>query len=213
MKSIRNHQQSTWLLERVPKPNDPADQLGPLVDQAALEGNGRCVQDEFTMAWGDTISEKQNNRIRIISHNIAGFPISRRKADNKPKEISIKELMNYTEADIALWQEINYNPSNLQTTEQMHERSKFWFDQLQTTIATNTHEEENPRRFLSGGTAIWSVNSLSSRSGSRVNDTSGLGRWASVKLNGEGDHSVRVFSIYCPTRNVENFDSAHNHKF
>lgn len=190
--------------------HDPADHLGPLGDQAALGGNGLQVQETFTKAWGDTIGEKQNNSIRIISHNIAGFPISRRKSANTPKEISIKELMNYSEADIALWQELNYNEKQISVTENMHERCKYWFDQLQTTVATNMHEEDNPKKFLSGGTAIWTVNAISSRAGDRIRDNKELGRWASIKINGEGDHCVRVFSVYCPTRNVDDFDSAHN---
>lgn len=188
----------------------PADHLGPLNDQAALEGNGLQEEENFTQAWGDTIFEKKRSNIRIICHNIAGFPISRRELANKNKEISIKELINHTDTDVALWQEINYNENRINTAESMHERCKYWFRQLQTTIATNSHEKDNPRTFLSGGTAIWALDAMASRAGDRKHDESGLGRWTSIKLHGEGDHCVRVFSVYCPTRNVDDYDSAHN---
>ena len=152
--------------------------------------------------FGDEMDKKHDKTIRLISHNINGYPLQ-----DIGKERLLQDLTIQTDADIMLWQEININWPAVGQNESLQDRCKGWFRQLHSRVARNEFEKNKTRRHLHGGTAVWTKDGTAARTQGSSSDS--LGRWSSVCIVGLGGLQTRIFSVYRPVVNNTSLFSFH----
>ena len=144
--------------------------------------------------WGNPMTEKDENNVRICMENVNNITSM---IDGNHKLDQAKAWLIKNDVDVACWIELGVPWHRRRLKEKLKSIMKCssWNAQL-TVTANNIHEETGRRQF--GGTATMAFNSIvATVAGSGV-DTSGLGRWSWIKLQGKHGKSTTIITAYCP---------------
>ena len=146
--------------------------------------------------FGDSLLEKEDSTIRIVSQNINCIGVS---THNNPKQEQIKSWLIENAVDIIGWQETGVSFHMVSKNRRLPERMKDprWTKQ-RTSSYNNTHERVS--RFQYGGTAVMTVDEAAHRVKTTGGDPTGLGRWSWILFEGKHKHLVRVISAYVPCK-------------
>ena len=117
--------------------------------QTSLRG-GSYGHRQFS-AWGDTITTKQPETLRIGFQNINTFPDSSRA----PKNGQLHDLISNNEFDIFGMAEVNRHWKNVPADRGIHEQTWTWFEHKHISYSFNK-EERPANEFQVGGTAVFS---------------------------------------------------------
>ena len=146
--------------------------------------------------FGDHLSEKDPDDIRIVSQNINCLGIS--TINNPKQERAINWLIRH-EVDIIGWQEIGIAFHMLPHSKRLAERLKDprWTKQR---ISSTHNKHEKVDSFQYGGTAMATFDEPAHRVHSTGGDTTGLGRWSWITFNGKNNVTTRIISAYVPCK-------------
>jgi exonuclease III len=148
---------------------------------------------EHENRFGDHITPKPNNTLRIGFQNIGGFPLDK----NKHKETIIRCGITHWEFDIFGLAETNTDWRLMDENSKLYFRTKEWWEYLHISFGYNcTSKPITARQF--GGTALFSINKSSHRVAAKGHDPTQLGRWAWTLYRGKNNHTLRVISAYRP---------------
>jgi hypothetical protein len=149
--------------------------------------------DLYIGTFGDVISCKQNNIVRLGFQNVGGFPAQRRKI----KEDIIRLGLHKWEFDIFGFAETNVDWRTLKEEEKLPFRTSEWWDTQHVSWSHNrTCPPRQTRQF--GGTALFSINQAAHRAIEKGWDKSNLGRWTWTRFQGRNDQMLRVVTAYRP---------------
>ncbi len=142
---------------------------------------GLQKEDSCVGMFGDCVSVKNENTLRIGFQNAGGFPTKL----GKLKEDAIHHGLVKWEFDIFGMIEMNLNWRMLPEQENLPiTRTKEWWNQQHVSWTHNrTFEPRQPRQY--GGAAIFSANKAAHRAVEKSYDESNLGRWVWTRYNGE----------------------------
>ena len=146
--------------------------------------------------WGNTLETKQEGTIRITMENINNIP-SRR--DHNLKLDNGKKWLVENDVDIACWIETGVPWHKRHKHERLPElmREDAWDHQI-TITSNNVHDDCGTRQF--GGTATMLFDHVASTMNGSGYDSSGLGRWSWVQLQGKFGISTTIVTAYCPCK-------------
>ena len=163
--------------------------------QTDLEGNNILEQD--TGAFGDRITNKHPDLIRIAFQNINLLPQRAHHPKNRHLFTSLKKL----DIDLFCCSETGLCWQLLPPEDQWTERARPYFRRFRSSVANNRTEIpiSKPRQF--GGTAILATDNLAHRITSTGRDPTGLGRWTWMKIQG-GTAVIRIISAYRPVHGI-----------
>jgi endonuclease/exonuclease/phosphatase family metal-dependent hydrolase len=161
--------------------------------QTSLKGN---VTDKSNVnPWGDKLSKKTGNILRIGCRNIHHLP----QFSNHSKNQEIISDIKDAELDILGLSETNLDWRLLPTQDQPSNRWKGSFRQQRISVAQNTKDSPFEKTQY-GGNAMISQGELSQRLTAQGKDPKGLGRWVSQSFQGKSNKSLTVFSVYRPVK-------------
>jgi hypothetical protein len=122
--------------------------------------------------FGDFITKKEENVLRIGFQNIGGFPTDK----GKHKEGILRHGITKWEFDIFGCAETNIDWRLVPEENKLVFRTKGWWETLHLSWAFNsTMQPVTPRQF--GGTALFSIGPAAHRVVEKGSDASNLGRW------------------------------------
>jgi len=150
------------------------------------------TSDSMLDYWGDPMSTKSDNTIRIFSQNVNGFSIPKNDFTGGSFSTFYQQLLP-SDFDIICCQELNLDTNQptlrrLLSSITSRHFSKGIFTCSQTP-GSHTHSFYKP-----GGTSITLTSSISSRLHETRNDP--WGRWTGVILNGRSPIKIAIYSIY-----------------
>ena len=121
-------------------------------------GTGRLkttTENEHIRDHGDKLEEKSNNKMRIITIQMNGYPISSLGARGRTKMMVLEDLIKEAEPDIILTQEENRKWEIVER----RDMPKYKFDHMGivTNHETNKKEDLISGTHLQGGNAIWMI--------------------------------------------------------
>ncbi len=143
--------------------------------------------------FGDIITKKETNTLRIGFQNIGGFSTTANRAKD---DIICGEISKF-EFDIFGMAEINVDWRLSREDEKLYTRTKEGWEQLHLSFTFNTTAAPIKHQQF-GGTAIFSLSKASHRVISKGQDESNLGRWCWTRYRGKQDQSLRIISAYRP---------------
>jgi hypothetical protein len=135
-----------------------------------------------TNYFGDNITIKGKNTLRIAFQNIGGFP---------------SQGLSQWNFDIFGLVETNVDWRKLSEENKLWSRTREWWEHLHISHSHNTtFPPLTDRQF--GGTAIFTINHIAHHVFEKGYDNSGLGRWSWTKLRGKNGHVLMIISAYRP---------------
>ena len=144
--------------------------------------------------WGNQFRPKEEHHLRIIFQNINRFPMLK----NDPKNASIREFMNGTQADIVGMAEMGMCWHWLPMKERLWEQTRGWFELIKMIASYNRHDNKHPPISQWGSTSLWSLHNAAHHAIDSGHDPFGLGRWTWTRYRGRGNITLRVISAYRP---------------
>ena len=151
--------------------------------------------DQQNKDWGTTYKEKAANTIRIWYTNPNGLGVN----PMGPKSHSTFSFLHHSsKADIICLAETNLNWPILQYNSRLNNRIRAFFREFYSSASNNKHETFNKSQ--RGGTCTIAVNQITHRVHRSGIDTSGMGRWSWVQIDGKNNHRTRVLSAYRPCK-------------
>jgi hypothetical protein len=179
------------LLDRV---NDPVD--CPPAQQEDSGGSGNSTLDETwneDEIFGDPIYKKPNHVLRIGYQNIEGLSFSA----NSVKDDVIRTGLNTWEFDIFGMSETNIDWRLIPDQHKLYFRTKTWWETSHLSHAFNVTFPPITRKQF-GGTALFSIGTVTHRIAGKGVDTSLLGRWSWTLYKGKNNQSLKIDSAYRP---------------
>jgi hypothetical protein len=143
--------------------------------------------------FGDFITTKQDNILRIGFQNIGGFPKNRTKF----KEEIIRQGLCKWEFNVFSMAEMNLDWRMCQEVNKIPFRTKEWWEHQHVSWSHNTTSPPLKAHQF-GGTALFSVNHAAHRVIAKGWDPSKLSRWSWTRYRGRSDHTLRIISAYHP---------------
>lgn len=186
---------------KLPKPQLSSYLFGNSDNQPTMHNFTSSPNTKFSPVFGDDITEKEDGICRIVSQNVGCLGISS-FSNNKMR--TAKEWLIRHQVDICGWQEIGFANHLLPRHERMAERMRdSRWKSVRTSTSSNTHEDVD--RFQWGGTSTIAFNLFAHMTHSSGVDTTGLGRWSWILLEGHYGIRVRIITAYnpCKTRSTQ----------
>jgi exonuclease III len=139
-------------------------------------------------SWGDELSEKRDDTIRVMAANVNGFTLDRRggQYDNYCRIIKAAQV------DIACGQEHNLDTTKSAVQSIIYSTTKQHWQRSRYTFASTPFKFEN--LYKPGGTFILSVGNVTSRICDTFQDK--WGRWTSQTYRGQARRTLIVVSAY-----------------
>jgi hypothetical protein len=173
-------------------------------DQQHNEGIGEVwcqesiAEDEDTSytsgdRFGDDITKKGKDSLRIGFQNIGGFPTS----TGKIKDELIRKGITKFEFDVFGCAETNVDWRTVREEENLFFRTKGWWNSLHLTTANNISMKPSTTHQF-GGTALFSIGNAAHHAVERGMDESKLGRWVWTRYKGKNNQTVRIVVAYHP---------------
>jgi hypothetical protein len=151
------------------------------------------THEDYGDIFGDFITRKEENILRIGFQNIGGFPIDR----GKHKEGIIRKGITRWEFDVFGLAETNVDWRIVREEDKLYFRTKEWWESLHLSWTHNsTQKPITARQF--GGTAIFSMGPAAHRVVDKGADPSNLGRWTWTRYRGKNNYTLRIISAYRP---------------
>ena len=140
--------------------------------------------------WGNKMKSKKENNVRICMENVNNI-VSMIKGNHKLDQAKTWLIRN--NIDIACWIELGvpWHRRRLKDKLKSMMRCASWDEQL-TIAANNVHKETGQRQF--GGTATMAFNSIVATVANSGVDTSSLGRWSWIKIQGKMGKSTTIIT-------------------
>jgi hypothetical protein len=145
--------------------------------------------------FGNLITKKEKNVLRIGFQNIGGFPISRKKY----KKRTLRQGITKWEFDIFGCAETNIDWRVVNEEDKLFFRTKEWWESLHLSWAHNSTMKPVAATQY-GGTAIFSIGSAAHRVAEKGSDPSKLGRWTWTRYRGNHNQTLRVITAYRPNQ-------------
>ena len=146
--------------------------------------------------FGNGMAPKEDGVIRVASQNVGCLGIHA-KANHKQDKLI--EWLIKNQIDILGIQEVGVAFHMAPGHEKFHERIRDRrLNKIRTVQANNVNEKIG--QFQWGGTAMIATNESANRVKETGKDTTGLGRWSHMLLEGKNNHKVRVVSAYNPCK-------------
>jgi hypothetical protein len=178
---------SRRLLALVPK----LEEVTPAFPEAGVTDSTRQYADDET--FGDIPGKKGENTLRVGFLNIGGLPLESKKIKNDLLRRGISAL----ECDVFGIAEINTDWRLITEDNQLHSRTKGWWEALHISQAHNCVIPPVDRRQWRG-TALFTLNKASHRVISKGKDDTKLGRWCWTRFRGKNNNTLRIFLAYGP---------------
>ena len=141
------------------------------------------------------MGKKRVDSIRLCFQNTNGLPLY--SAHGKNGEIY--QFLENKEVDVMAMSETNVCWHKLVPEHRWKQRTRSWFRRSGSTLGYIANDPIADR-FQRGGTGIMNIGAVTRRF--RGSGTDHLGRWCWVRLAGKKGKTIRIISIYKPTRNV-----------
>jgi len=155
------------------------------------DSRGPHIGDLYTGCFGDVITNKSNNTLRIGFQNVGGFPIIK----GKIIEDNIRMGLTKWEFDIFGCAETNLDWRIIPEEDKFPFRTKEWWETQHISWAHNrTGAPHSTHQY--GGTAIFSINHLAHRVIEKGGDNTALGRWTWTKYQGKKGQTLRIVAGY-----------------
>ena len=148
--------------------------------------------------FGDIMQRKSPNTLRIMLHNINRLPIYK----NQDKSKKLFSYIANKQIDVALLTEIGLYWKLIHNNDKWHERIRHVFRSAKYSLSYNTTEPTMTEMVQFGGTASMAVDDCAHRVIAHGTDTTGLGRWSWLRMEGKNNHHLRVVSAYRPVDSV-----------
>jgi hypothetical protein len=143
--------------------------------------------------FGDIITKKGNNVLRIGFQNIGGFPIDR----GKHKERIIRKGITKWESDVFGIAETNIDWRVVREEDKLFFCMKEWWESLHLSWSHNSMQKPITARQF-GGTALFSIGPAAHRVAEKGGDPSNLGRWSWTRYQGKNNQTLRIITAYWP---------------
>jgi hypothetical protein len=190
------------LTETVHNDNDSTVQNTPDENEPESEDNDtELLQPVLTKPtnnypFGDLMTQKQNNTIRIYYKNINGISTynSWNTWDNACKTIheSSIDILGTSETNVNWNEKIRHHVRNIC---QKYNKTAH--------ISTSSSIEQTKTTYQPGGTATLLIGNLIGRSTGSITDNSGMGRWSGFRLKTNiNNQHLNVLTVYCPTKTM-----------
>jgi Reverse transcriptase (RNA-dependent DNA polymerase) len=175
----------------------PELQGTPPSERRGQRGEFRGTRQEFTAYdddyFGDQITKKDSNMLRIGFQNVGGFTLNK----NKLKDNNIRYGIQKWEFDIFGFAEMNIDWRLQKEHDKLYYRTKGWFESLHLSYANNcTSSPLAPHQW--GGTALFSINKAAHRVIDKGCDKSKLGRWCWTRYRGKNNLTLTIITGYRP---------------
>ena len=145
--------------------------------------------------WGHSFATKSQNTIRIWYTNPRGLGPN---PNNHKSHNAMMFLSRKSQADIVCLAETNLRWPSLQYNSRLNHRLKSVYQEYYSVASYNKHE--NLGKCQRGGTCSFAVNQITHRVRRSGVDSSGMGRWSWIQLEGRNGHITRVMTAYRPCR-------------
>lgn len=157
------------------------------------------VPQDTPERFGDDVTTKHDNSIRIMFQNINGLPAKK----DKQKNTHILETVNGFETDIFAASEVNKYWPNIPADHRPQHRFRGWWENSHIGFAYNSTFRQK-QASQPGGNMIITTGHAATRvkGGKTNNDPSGLGRWCSTPIRGKNGMSLRIVSAYRPSNKI-----------
>jgi Reverse transcriptase (RNA-dependent DNA polymerase) len=163
--------------------------------------------DDRYNKWGDDLTDKQENEIRITLRNISSLP---QVAVHNKNDILLSELAA-SQADIYCATEINLAWQNLAQENSLQERfrGKMEFAKF---VSANNKDTSYKGAYQPGGSLIITSGKLCGRIRESGTEQNILQRWAWIKLQGRNDTKVVIATLYRPVMSNGPISTYQQHK-
>ncbi len=148
------------------------------------------IENHLQNNIGDVLGSKQKSTFRLLGQNING--ISHQHNFNKWHEILQSTVLH--EIDCLCLSETNIEWRHPLVAEKIPTITKRFFNHSRMVTATSTIKFE--RIYKPGGTATLITNEWTGRILKCDTDSSGLGRWTTITLNGKRHRKIAIISAY-----------------
>jgi len=165
-----------------------------LVSSRATE-ESRDLQsgDSFVGNFGDNVTMKKDNSLRIGFQNVGGLPARR----GKIKDDAFRYALFKWDFDIFRVAETNVDWHVVKEEDRLPNRTKEWREQQHASWSHNRMATPaQPKQF--GGIALFLVNKAAHRAVEKGHDKSNLGRWAWTQYKGKRNQTFWIIVAYCP---------------
>ena len=143
---------------------------------------------------------KHDGTCRIISQNINYIRVW---ATGSYKTNFLKNLIYNNDVDICGLQEVGLAQHLLPRHDQLAKRMRdYRRDNIRMSSANNKHDDVDKLQY--GGTAVFAYDFISHMVRASGTDSTGLGRWSWLQLEGHRNQRVRIVSAYNPCRTPTN---------
>lgn len=142
---------------------------------------------------GQKLRLDKKNHTRLLLSNIGGL-IGEKIEE---KNASLKRISLKYNLDMIAITEMGQNEKRLDHSEKLKELTRGWFENIATRTAYNRHFDSQKKRQY-GGVGLIATNDMANRIQSSSSDTTGLGRWTSILIQGKAGCKTRVISAYRP---------------
>ena len=148
----------------------------------------------FNHSWGDSLpSGVKGSTIRVVYQNV-NRSVS---ASDNPLTTNLLDNLNNMEADVFMASESNVNWKSATFRNDFKRKvSGIWPANRVSFSTSDVGLEFEAHEYLPGGTCTMAVDNLSMRVVKVGEDSSGLGRWSYITLEGQGGHSSRKRLIF-----------------
>ena len=136
---------------------------------------------------------KLDGTVRIVFNNVNHLGQTAESA----KSMDLKEFIGRHKVDFMCMAETGVNWHRVPSKDTLWERTQHWFDDRRLAMGYNVHDT-TPFRSQYGGTAILAVNTMANKIHQCGQDSTGLGRWSWMQMQGRDNHTTRIVSVYCP---------------
>jgi hypothetical protein len=155
---------------------------------------GRNLDKADVEAFGDTIYTKEEETFRVGFQNIQYL-------SENAKTAKSRQLISYIvqkQYDVFMMAEVGLCWSLLSMENQWFERTFGKFRAMRACFAYNKTELGITKRLQTGGVGIVATDDVVHRIVEQGRDTTGLGRWAWIKLQGRQGTTIRIVTVYRP---------------
>ena len=138
--------------------------------------------------------KKSESSTRLLLLNIGGL-IGERLDEKASK---LKDFSLKFDIDVLALNEIGQNEKRIEFQETVKEITRGWFEHMAVRVSTNRHFDSGQKRQY-GGVGLTIHNHLATRILRSDYDSTGLGRWTSMVIQGKQGSKTRIISAYRPT--------------
>jgi hypothetical protein len=148
------------------------------------------AQEEF----GDILTRKPDRILHVFLQNVNRLPVHRHAVKSK----QLISTIAHKQINIALLTEVGLYWKLIRPDDQWYERTRESFQTSRSVMAYNITEPSMTSTTQFGGVGIIATDAAAHRVIDQGVDSSGLGRWSWLRLEGKQNHFLRVVSAYRP---------------